>query len=102
MHPTWTFLTNHSHVLLCLARNPDLRIRDLADHVGITQRAVSRILSELAEEGYLEITKEGRRNHYNVRPNRPLRHPVEEGATVGELFALLDQGAAKRPAQRSA
>ncbi|MCB9794886.1 MAG: winged helix-turn-helix transcriptional regulator [Alphaproteobacteria bacterium] len=95
MHPTWTFLTNHAHVLLCLSRDPDLRIRDLADHVGITQRAVSRILSELADEGYVEVSKEGRRNHYVVRACQPLRHPVEAGATVDELIKLIDR---RRPA----
>jgi predicted ArsR family transcriptional regulator len=89
MHPTWTFLTNHAHVLLCLTGDPDLRIRDIADRVGVTERAVSRILSELVAEGYLTVTRTGRRNHYVVIRDRPLRHPVERGATIAALIALL-------------
>ena len=85
----WTFFTNHAHVLICLAENPDLRIRDLAPLVGITERAVHNILRELAAEGFVEIEKNGRRNHYNVRPEQHLRHPVEEHATVGDLINLI-------------
>lgn len=76
-------------MLICLAGNPDLRIRDLAPMVGITERAVQRILRELAAEGFVEIEKIGRRNHYNVRPEHHLRHPVEEHATVGDLIHML-------------
>ena len=86
----WTFLSNHAHVILCLSRDPDLRIRDLARLVGITERAVQRILSELTAEGYLTITKDGRRNHYQVHEEQPLRHPVENGVTIGELVSLVD------------
>ena len=99
---SWTFFTNHAHVLICLAGNPDLRIRDLAPMVGITERAVQRILRELAEEGFVEIEKIGRRNHYNVRPEHHLRHPVEEHATVGDLInliVLLRPGAEGSPAE---
>ena len=88
--PTWTFLSNHSHVLLCLAREPDLRIRDMARLIGITERAVQRIISELSAEGYLAVSKDGRRNHYEVRRSLPLRHPVEGGVTVGELMQLVE------------
>ena len=87
----WTFLTNHAHVLLCLALEPDLRVRDLAERVGITERAVQRIVHDLADEGYLEITKEGRRNHYRVHTDQPMRHPVEAGATVRELLVLVSR-----------
>jgi predicted transcriptional regulator len=87
---SWTFFTNHAHVLLCLASNPDLRIRDLAPMVGITERAVQRILRELAEGGFLEIEKVGRRNHYTVQPNSHLRHPVEAHATVGDLMGVIE------------
>lgn len=87
--PTWTFLTNHAHVLLCLAQDADLRIRDLADRVGITQRAVQRILHDLVDAGYLEVEKAGRRNHYTVRLERPLRHPVESHADVARLVTLV-------------
>ncbi len=85
----WTFFTNHAHVLISLADNPDLRIRDLAPLVGITERAVQRILRELAAEGFVEIEKVGRRNHYNVQPSAHLRHPVEAHATVGDLIRLI-------------
>lgn len=85
---SWTFLTNHAHVLLSVAREPDVRVRDLALRVGITERAVARILGELAEEGYLTVQKEGRRNHYEVCAEALLRHPVESGARVADLLAL--------------
>jgi DNA-binding IclR family transcriptional regulator len=86
----WTFLTNHAHVLLLLSRDPDLRMRDLAEAVGITERAVHRIVHELTESGYLEVEKMGRRNHYRVRATRPMRHPVERGACVADLLHLID------------
>lgn len=87
--PGWTFLTNHTHVLLCLFRNPDERLRDVALAVGITERMVQRIVSELAEAGYLQITKEGRRNHYRVNARLRLRHPLESHHTIGELLTTL-------------
>lgn len=86
---SWTFFTNHAHVLVCLARDPDLRVRDLALRVGITERAVQRILSDLTDAGYLEVRKDGRRNHYELVPGLALRHPVEEGVRVGDLLRLL-------------
>lgn len=85
----WTFLTNHSHVLICLARDPQMRIRDVAAAVGITERAVHGIMSELEEAGYIERKKVGRRNHYAVHPEGPMRHPVEEGHLVGVLLDAL-------------
>jgi predicted transcriptional regulator len=85
----WTFLTNHTHVLLCLFRNPDERLRDVALAVGITERMVQRIVAELAEAGYLQITKEGRRNHYRVNSRLKLRHPLEMHHSIGELLATL-------------
>lgn len=87
----WTFLTNHTHVLVLLSRAPDLRIRDMADQVGITQRAVQRIVAELVEEGILTIRKEGRRNHYRINRKTRLRHPLENRHTIGELLGLLAQ-----------
>ena len=84
----WTFLTNYGHVLLCIASNPQVRIRDLADRVGITERAVQRIIFELEEDGYLTHEREGRRNTYRVRPHLPLRHPVERKNKVAALLAL--------------
>jgi DNA-binding HxlR family transcriptional regulator len=85
----WTFLTNHCHVLICLARDGDLRLRDIAALVGITERAVQSIVGDLEADGYLERTRVGRRNHYRVHPDRPMRHPVEAGHDVGELLRLL-------------
>lgn len=85
----WTFLTNHAHVLLCVAQNGDLRLRDIAAMVDITERAVQRIITDLATDGYIEIEKDGRRNHYSVRTDRQLRHPVERGACVEDLMELV-------------
>jgi DNA-binding MarR family transcriptional regulator len=85
----WTFLTNHSHVLLCLAEDPEARMRDVAERVGITERAVQRIVSELEAAGYLVRTREGRRNHYQVRGDLPLRHPVERHRNLDALIALI-------------
>ena len=94
----WTFLTNHAHVLFCIARDPGMRMRDVADAVGVTERAVQRIVSELEEGGYLAHHREGRRNHYVVNPDLPLRHAIERHCDVGDLLdVLLD---AKRPRTR--
>jgi predicted transcriptional regulator len=87
--PSWTFLTNHAHVLLCVARDAEVRIRDLATQVGITERAVQRILAELEEAGYLSHEKIGRRNTYRVRTNLPLRHPIERHRKIAALVALI-------------
>jgi predicted ArsR family transcriptional regulator len=85
----WTFLTNHAHVLLTLATDPQLRIRDVALRVGITERAAQRILHDLVVAGYLERERHGRRNTYRLALDRPLRHPVEARHTVGELVEVL-------------
>lgn len=87
--PAWTFLTNHAHVLISLAGDPTLRIRDLAARVGITERAIQRIIADLEEGGYLTHEREGRRNLYRVRANRPLRHPIEAHQTVATLLQAL-------------
>ena len=85
----WSFLTNHAHVLFCLAQDVDARLRDVAERVGITERAVQRIVRELAEGGYVDVERVGRRNHYGVDPSLALRHPIEAHRTVGELIALI-------------
>ena len=85
----WTFLTNHAHVLLCIAQEPEILMRDLAVRVGITERAVQRIVSELEAEGYLVKHREGRRNRYEVVPDLPLRHPVERHQRISALLALV-------------
>ena len=85
----WTFLTNHTHILVVLSKEPSSRIRDLAEEVGITQRAVQRILAELIEEGVLKVRKDGRRNTYTINRRTRLRHPLESRHTIGELVDLL-------------
>ncbi len=90
MSGTWHFLTNHTHVLLTLYRDPDLRQRDIAQHVGITEGAVQRILHDLEREGYISRSKIGRRNHYNDNPDLPLRHPLECHHKVADLLTTLD------------
>lgn len=85
----WTFLTNHSHVLLCLARDPEMRLRDVADLVGVTERAVQRIVRELEEAGYLLRSKQGRRNRYEIDLDLPLRHPVERHCKVAKLVTMV-------------
>ena len=86
---TWTFLTNHAHVLICLVGDPELRLRDLAERVGITERATQRIVAELAAGGYVSRTRVGRRNVYTVHLGLPLRHPLEQAHTVGELLGHI-------------
>lgn len=86
---TWTFLTNHAHVLVCIARQPDVRLRDIAAQVGVTERAVQAIVADLCEDGYVERTRIGRRNHYTVHPELRLRHPVERGRNIGDLLDVL-------------
>ena len=85
----WTFLTNHAHVLLCVAENPNVRLRDVATLVGITERAAQRIVAELEHAGYLERERDGRRNVYRLKPNMPLRHPLEQDHRIGELLAAF-------------
>ncbi len=88
-HPGFTFLTNYSHVLLLIAANPEMRMREIATVVGITERAVQRIIDELSAAGYLLVTKDGRRNRYQVILEKPLRHPVEGHCTIGELIRFV-------------
>jgi predicted transcriptional regulator len=85
----WTFLTNHSHILVCLVNNSNMRIRDLAQSVGITERAVQRILAELEQEGAIQKHREGRRNHYKVSMNYPLRHPLESHCKLRHLLKAI-------------
>lgn len=84
----WTFLSNHAHVLICLADDPELRVRDIAEMVGITERAAHRIIFELEEENYIEKNKIGRRNSYKLNSDMPLRHPIESHKTIKSLIAL--------------
>lgn len=86
---TWTFLTNHAHVLISLAGDDSLRVRDLALRVGITERAVLKILGELEAGGVIEREREGRRNRYRVRTDSALRHSLEAHCTVGDLIGIV-------------
>jgi DNA-binding IclR family transcriptional regulator len=89
--PGWTFLTNHSHVLICIAQQPDVRLSEVARLVGIGERAVHRIVHELEDAGYLTVTKEGRRNIYEIDLDRPLRHPLESHQHIRAVVAPLLQ-----------
>ena len=96
----WTFLSNHCHVLLCLAQEPDIRIREVAERVGITERAVQRIIGELEDAGIIDRERDGRRNHYVIHGELALRHPLEAHHTVGELIALLTDAGSRRRAKQ--
>jgi hypothetical protein len=85
----WMFFTNHFLVLVCVADMPDLRVRDIAALVGVTERATQAILSDLATEGYIERVRVGRRNRYRVRRSAPLRHPLVETTMLGEVLDVL-------------
>src|SRR5438067_6794804 len=87
--PTWSFLTNHAYVLGCIAREPSLTLREVAERVGITERAVQRIVAELEEGGYLSREREGRRNRYVVREGRP-RRALDAGLPLREILGLDD------------
>jgi predicted ArsR family transcriptional regulator len=86
---SWTFLTNHALVLISIARDPDLRIRDIAATVGITERAAQQIVRDLEGAGYVSVTKSGRRNTYRVRSDRPLRHPLQRHYRVRDLLTAF-------------
>ena len=87
--PRWTFLTNHGHVLVCIAEDPGIRARDIAARVGITERAAQSIIADLVAEGYITRTRVGRRNQYEIHPDVPLRHPIEDGHSIGDLLMSL-------------
>ena len=87
--PKWTFLTNHAHVLTVLESNPDLVLREVALRVGITERAVQRIIVDLEESGFLERERVGRQNHYRVLKDQPLRHPIEAHRCIGDLLSMI-------------
>lgn len=87
--PTWSFLTNHARVLLCIAKDPSIRLRELGDSVGITERAAHRIISELAAAGYISRERKGRRNRYTVHAHLPLPDRLDREQKVGDLLAIL-------------
>ncbi|MCD9876446.1 helix-turn-helix transcriptional regulator [Streptomyces guryensis] len=95
-HTGWTFVTNHARVLAAIADNHSARIRDIAAHCRLTERAVQKIISDLEQAGYLSHTREGRTNTYRIDPSKILRHPAEAGLTVASLLSLLVQAETAR------
>lgn len=89
MSSSWTFFSNYAHVLLLVVEDPDMRMRDIAEKVDITERAVQRIIHDLVEEGYLDVHKEGRRNHYEPNLDAHLRHHLEASVTIRQLLTGL-------------
>ncbi|MEU5120454.1 helix-turn-helix transcriptional regulator [Streptomyces asoensis] len=103
-HNGWTFLTNHARVLAAIADNHSARIRDLATHCRLTERAVQKIIADLEQDGYLSHTKEGRGNVYRIQAGKVLRHPAEAGLSVAALLSLLardEAGRAEHPDTRA-
>jgi DNA-binding Lrp family transcriptional regulator len=99
--PGWSFLTNHAQVLVCIARDPGVRLRDIGERVGITERAAHRIVAELAAAGYITRRRTGRRNHYTINAHFPLPDPVAREQNVGELLAILTRPPAKPGVRRA-
>jgi len=87
--PKWTFLTNHGQLLLCIAGEPGLTLREIGDRIGITERAAHRIVAELEASGYLSRKRNGRRNRYTIKPHLPLPDSVARERQIGELLGLL-------------
>jgi predicted transcriptional regulator len=87
--PRWSFLTNHAQVLLCIAHDPGVRLREIGEAVGITERAAHRIVVELAAAGYISRTRKGRRNHYTINSELPLPDPLAPEQKIGDLLAIL-------------
>ena len=93
--PSWSFLTNHAQVLLCIAQDPGIRLRQIGESVGITERAAHRIVVELAAAGYISRRRNGRRNHYTIQSHLPLPDPLARQQKIGDLLAIL----ARQPVQ---
>jgi DNA-binding Lrp family transcriptional regulator len=93
--PAWTFLTNHAQVLLCIAQDPGIRLREIGDAIGITERATHRIVVELADAGYISRRRNGRRNHYTIQSHLPIPDPLARQQKIGDLLAVLAQQPAK-------
>ena len=94
--PGWTFLTSHAQVLVCIAHDPGVRLRDIGERIGITERAAHRIVTDLADAGYITRQRQGRRNHYTINAHFPLPDPVARERSVGELLAVLTEPARTR------
>ncbi len=98
----WTFLTNHAHVLLCISDDQNTRLRDVAERVGITERAAQRIVADLVDGGYLSRARVGRRNQYVVHNELPFRHPIEQNSDIGSLLGILSDTSARAGARKEA
>ena len=98
----WTLFSNYGHVLVCLSRNREARLRDVAAMVGITERAVQKIVRDLQDEGYLTVTKQGRCNRYRINRRKTLRHDLESHVTVGKLLTLVDRPGAQKDSELEA
>jgi predicted ArsR family transcriptional regulator len=96
MMASWAFLTNHARVLLCIAHDPGVRLRDIAASLGITERSAYGIVTDLAEAGYVVKQKTGRRNRYQIQAHLPLPEPSSQERTVGDVLALLAGTGARR------
>jgi hypothetical protein len=100
--PGWTFLTNHAQALVCIAHDRGIRLREIGERVGITERAAHRIVVELADAGYITRARRGRRNHYTINTHFPLPDPIAREQNVGELLSILTGSpAGKRQVGRS-
>jgi predicted ArsR family transcriptional regulator len=93
--PAWSFLTNHAQVLLCIAHDPGIRLRDIGEAVRITERAAHRIVVELAAAGYISRRRDGRRNHYTIQSHLPLPDPLAREQKIGDLLAILARQSAE-------
>ena len=100
--PSWSFLTNHAQVLICLAEDPDVRLREVGDAVGITERAAHRIVTDLIAAGYVARARNGRRNRYTVRYHLPLPDPLARGQKVGDLLEVLADARSPRDVETTA
>lgn len=98
----WTIFSNYGHVLVCLARNSQARLRDVAAEVGITERAVQKIVRDLQQDGFLVVTKQGRCNRYRINRRKSLRHDLESHCTVGKLLALVTRAGSQNIAEAEA
>jgi hypothetical protein len=99
--PGWTFLTNHAQVLVCIALDPGIRLRDIGQRAGITERAAHRIVVELASAGYLTRQRNGRRNHYTINAHIPLPDPIARERKIGELLEILTASHGVEPLDRT-
>jgi hypothetical protein len=97
--PTWSFLTNHAQVLLCIAHDPGIRLREIGETVGITERAAYRIVAELAAAGYISRKRNGRRNHYTIQSHLPVPDPLAREQKIGDLLTILSDKPARTPGE---